>query len=62
MTNVDEKEPSPLAVHKDAWSQKDLLEGIIQRYIPTRSHVGGLWPTWEIEADQADEKLPELNS
>ena len=58
MTNVDEKEPSPLAVHKDAWSQKDLLEGIIQRYIPTRSHVGGLWPTWEIEADQADEKLP----
>ena len=40
----------PLSVHKDAWSQKDLLEGIVGRYLTVRSHVGGLWPTWEIES------------
>ena len=27
------------------------------RYVIVRSHVGGLWPTWEIESDQLDENL-----
>ncbi len=61
MSDVDEEQLSPLPVHKDAWSQKDLLEGIVQRYVTVRSHVGGLWPTWEVESDQLEDKFDELN-
>lgn len=61
MSEVNETQLKQLAVHKDAWNQKDLLEGIVQRYLTIRSHVGGLWPTWEVESDQLEEKLTELN-
>jgi hypothetical protein len=62
MTEVDEIQGTPLPVHKKAWDQKDLLEGIVQRYLTVRSHVGGLWPTWEVESDQLDEQFNELNT
>ena len=62
MTEVDEIQSTPLPVHKKAWDQKDLLEGIVQRYLTVRSHVGGLWPTWEVESDQLDEQFNELNT
>jgi hypothetical protein len=62
MTEVDEIQSTPLPVHKKAWDQKDLLEGIVQRYLTVRSHVGGLWPTWEVESDQLDEQFNELNA
>lgn len=61
MTNADEISLEPLSVHKDAWDQKDLLEGIVQRHLTIRSHVGGLWPTWEVDSDKLDEKFTELN-
>ncbi|MAR47178.1 MAG: hypothetical protein CMA41_05180 [Euryarchaeota archaeon] len=61
MTEVDETQLNPLSVHKDAWDQKDLLEGIVQRYLTINTHVGGLWPTWEVESDKLEEKLNELN-
>ena len=61
MTEVDETQLNPLSVHKDAWDQKDLLEGIVQRYLNINAHVGGLWPTWEVESDKLEEKLNELN-
>ena len=62
MSDLDDAQLAPISVHKDAWTQKDLLEGIVQRYVTVRSHVGGLWPTWEIESDQLDEKFIELNA
>ncbi|MBP66869.1 MAG: hypothetical protein CMA67_06400 [Euryarchaeota archaeon] len=61
MTDVDEENLNPLRIHKEAWNQKDLLEGIVQRYLTVRAHTGGLWPTWEVESDQLDENLEELN-
>ncbi|MEC7167821.1 MAG: hypothetical protein VXW14_02400 [Candidatus Thermoplasmatota archaeon] len=62
MSEVDETQLNQLLVHKDAWNQKDLLEGVVQRYLTVRSHVGGLWPTWEVESDALEEKLAELNT
>ena len=62
MSDLDDVQLAPISVHKDAWNQKDLLEGIVQRYVTVRSHVGGLWPTWEIESDQLDENFIELNA
>ena len=62
MSDLDEAQLTPISVHKDAWNQKDLLEGIVRRYVTVRSHVGGLWPTWEIASDQLDEKFIELNA
>ena len=56
MTEVDETQLNPLSVHKDAWDQKDLLEGIVQRNLTINTHVGGLWPTWEVESDKLEEK------
>ena len=41
---------------------ENFLEGIVRRYVTVRSHVGGLWPTWEIESDQLDENFIELNA
>ncbi|MDP6224042.1 MAG: hypothetical protein QGF34_03155 [Candidatus Poseidoniaceae archaeon] len=61
MREEDGNQAIPLSVHKDAWSQKDLLEGIVGRYLTVRSHVGGLWPTWEVESDELDKKFEELN-
>ena len=61
MTEVGENQQTPLAVHKDAWGQKELLEGIVRRYLSIRSHVGGLWPTWEVESDELEAKFSELN-
>ena len=61
MTEVDEIQGTPLPVHKKAWDQKELLEGIVQRYLTVRSHVGGLWPTWEVESDELDQ-FNELNT
>ena len=61
MTELDENQLKPLPVHKKAWDQKDLLEGIVQRYLTIRSHVGGLWPTWEVESDQLEKQFNELN-
>jgi len=62
MSDLDDAKLAPISVHKDAWNQKDLLEGIVQRYVTVRSHVGGLWPTWELESEQLDEKFIELNA
>ena len=62
MSDLEDAQLAPISVHKDAWNQKDLLEGIVRRYVIVRSHVGGLWPTWEIESDQLDENLIELNA
>ena len=62
MSDSDDAQLPPISVHKDAWNQKDLLEGIVQRYVTVRSHVGGLWPTWEIESDQLDDNFTELNA
>ena len=61
MREEDGNQAIPLSVHKDAWSQKDLLEGIVGRYLTVRSHVGGLWPTWEVDSDELDEKFEALN-
>ena len=33
MREEDGNQAIPLSVHKDAWSQKDLLEGIVGRYL-----------------------------
>ena len=62
MSDLDDAQLAPISVHKDTWNQKDLLEGVVQRYVTVRSHVGGLWPTWEIESDQLDENFIELNA
>ena len=62
MSDLEDAQLAPISVHKDAWNQKDLLEGIVRRYVIVRSHVGGLWPTWEIESDQLDENFIELNA
>ena len=62
MSDLDDATLSPIPVHKNAWNQKDMLEGIVQRYVTIRSHTGGLWPTWEIESDQLEEKFDELNA
>ncbi len=61
MTEEDGIQSTPLRIQKKAWDQKDLLEGIVQRYLTVRSHVGGLWPTWEVESDQLEEQFQELN-
>ena len=62
MSDLDDATLSPIPVHKNAWNQKDMLEGIVQRYVTIRSHTGGLWPTWEIESDQLEQKFDELNA
>ena len=62
MSDLDDPQLAPISVHKEAWNQKDLLEGIVQRYVTVRSHVGGLWPTWEIESEQLDEDFIKLNA
>jgi len=41
MTEEDGIQSTPLRIQKKAWDQKDLLEGIVQRYLTVRSHVGG---------------------
>ena len=61
MTEGDEIQSTPLRIQKKAWDQKDLLEGIVQRYLTVRSHIGGLWPTWEVESDQLEKQFNELN-
>ena len=61
MTEGDEIQSTPLRIQKKAWDQKDLLEGIVQRYLTVRSHIGGLWPTWEVESDQLEKRFNELN-
>ena len=52
----------PLSAHKNTWTQRDLLAGIIGRYMTVKSHLGGLWPTWDVEAEHLDKRLIELNA
>ena len=52
----------PLSAHKNTWTQRDLLASIIGRYMTVKSHLGGLWPTWDVEAEHLDKRLIELNS
>ena len=52
----------PLSAHKNTWTQRDLLASIISRYMTVKSHLGGLWPTWDVEAEHLDKRLIELNS
>lgn len=52
----------PLSAHKNTWTQRDLLASIIGRYMTVKSHLGGLWPTWDVEAEHLDKRLIELNA
>tara|TARA_B100001094_G_scaffold198330_1_gene192424 strand:- start:2067 stop:4532 length:2466 start_codon:yes stop_codon:yes gene_type:complete len=62
MSESDDIDLTPLSAHKNTWTQRDLLAGIIGRYMTVKSHLGGLWPTWDVEAEHLDKRLIELNS
>ena len=45
MSDLDDATLSPIPVHKNAWNQKDMLEGIVQRYVTTVSYTHLTLPT-----------------
>ncbi len=61
MSESKDAELIPLSAHKNTWTQRDLLASIIGRYMTVKSHLGGLWPTWDVEAEHLDKRLIELN-
>ena len=62
MSESEDVDLTPLTAHKNTWTQRDLLAGIIGRYMTVKSHLGGLWPTWDVESEHLDKGLIELNS
>ena len=62
MSESNDADLIPLSAHKNTWTQRDLLASIIGRYMTVKSHLGGLWPTWDVEAEHLDKRLIELNS
>ena len=46
-----------IKAHKNAWSQKELLQHIVSRYFDVLEELGDMWPSWLVRARIENEEM-----
>ena len=53
--DLSEVVEEPLLIHKNRWTQRELLKNILVRYFDIIDDAGGIWPSWLVKLEDSED-------